>query len=99
MGDGVAQDGGSTGRTQGMPAGGVNERRAMAGFGLGEGGGEEGEGGGFGCADGKPAEDAAPNMGASIGVRVSCGDLGGEWESARMYVTDSPGVFESKRVR
>lgn len=56
---------GSTGRTQGIPSGGVNGRRAMPGFRL----------------EGAEGEDT---KGARIGARVSCGILGGEWESARM---------------
>ena len=34
-----------------------------------------------------------------IGVNVSCGDLDGEWASARLFVMDSPGISENKRVR
>ena len=61
---------GSTGRTQGIPAGGVNGRNAMPGFGTGP------------KDDDKDEDD--DKTGASIGAKVSCGVLGGEWESARM---------------
>jgi hypothetical protein len=61
------------GRTQGILAGGVNERCTMPGFKLGEGDSEH--------KDGEKDEDTT---GASIGASVSCGVLEGEWESARM---------------
>jgi hypothetical protein len=64
---------GSTGRTQGIPAGGVNGRSAMPGFGI-EGADSED----------KDDEEHEDTTGASIGTRVSWGVLGGEWESARM---------------
>ena len=63
---------GSTGRTQGIPAGAVNGRNAMPGFRSGREGPES------------ENDDEEDKIGASIGAKVSCGVLGGEWESARM---------------
>ena len=60
---------GSTGRTQGIPASGVNGRRVRLGFKLA-----------WVDSEHKDEEDE-DTAGASIGTRVSCGALGGEWES------------------